>query len=561
MKKEVVKTEVKKPAKLDQFPKGPNLGLFFDLKRNKVTKYVLAVMAVVIAISGISFGLSNSKIEHAKATTIALVKSVTITNVRMFGLDFKIDFTTTNYTNQQGGFHTHFYFNNEASTVVNKMYTGESPYTFPIANALQGATEICAIVGNEDHSVIPDSGNCFTLLPRTGGPLPLPAGISNLVVSQVEGGTQIALITQAAVAINLEYGLLSDTFPLAVTEVQPNTSHSIVLSQLLPCTTYFFRITVPLSGGGLVTVPTQQFTTPGCAGTINTDSIYSDEVISNVRKLIEQLDTNADGIKLDIPAGAFPENRVLQIKKLSAALNSTGNGVADSPVLPGQLKPIGKHVYEIKDFIGTSPAPSTNFNQPISFTIDYSPSDVAGLNPNSLTVKSWDGGSTPWLDHTCVADLPNHAITCSTTHFTTFVLAGNPVTITCTQVNPCALFDTSISFNPTQALAKRYGGSGSSTASDLILTLSGDIRLDNTTTCTFRYKFKSDTAWRNLASNIAYNTTSGCSATLLKVDQLFWNVDFEITANMGTTDYFLAYSNYDFKAGSIGVTSIGGSGL
>jgi hypothetical protein len=136
----------------------------------------------------------------------------------------------------------------------------------------------------------------------------------------------------------------------------------------------------------------------------------------------------------------------------------------------------------------------------------------------------------------------------------------------CSAQNPCALFDTALTYSPTQALAKRYGGSGSSTADNLILTLK-DTRLETsgyTTTCTFRYKFKSDTTWRSLSSSVAYNNTTGCTSTLLTANQLFWNVDFEITAvtsDNTTTKNYLLYSNYDFKAGSIGVTSIGGSGL
>ena len=142
----------------------------------------------------------------------------------------------------------------------------------------------------------------------------------------------------------------------------------------------------------------------------------------------------------------------------------------------------------------------------------------------------------------------------------------NLTALACTSTNPCALFDTALTYSPTQALAKRYGGSGSTTADNLILTLK-DTRLEQpsyTTTCTFRYKFKSDTTWRSLSSSVAYNNSTGCNATLLKADQLFWNVDFEITAvttSGATSKNYLLYSNYDFKAGSIGVTSIGGSGL
>ena len=73
-------------------------------------------------------------------------------------------------------------------------------------------------------------------------------------------------------------------------------------------------------------------------------------------------------------------------------------------------------------------------------------------------------------------------------------------------------------------------------------------------------------AHRTLTTNSTYNNTTGCTGNLLKANQLLFNVDFEITAittntTTNTTKNYLIYSNYDFKAGSIGVTSIGGSGL
>ncbi len=138
----------------------------------------------------------------------------------------------------------------------------------------------------------------------------------------------------------------------------------------------------------------------------------------------------------------------------------------------------------------------------------------------------------------------------------------------CSTTNPCAILDSSLTYNPTQALAKRYGASGSTNSDNLILTLK-DTRLEQsgfTTTCSIKYKFRTDTSYRILTTNSTYNNTTGCTGNLLKANQLLFNVDFEITAittntTTNTTKNYLIYSNYDFKAGSIGVTSIGGSGL
>lgn len=137
----------------------------------------------------------------------------------------------------------------------------------------------------------------------------------------------------------------------------------------------------------------------------------------------------------------------------------------------------------------------------------------------------------------------------------------------CTVAEPCGLFETDLTYSPTQSLAKRYGGSNSSQAADLILTLKSPTNLataSSVTTCTFKYKFKTSPAYTVLATNVAYTTASGCTATLPKASQTLFNVDFEITAvnTVGSVvENYLMYSNYDFKAGSIGVTSIGGSGI
>jgi len=44
------------------------------------------------------------------------------------------------------------------------MYGGESPFTgYSQTNLPQGANQICALVANPDHTVIENSGNCYSL--------------------------------------------------------------------------------------------------------------------------------------------------------------------------------------------------------------------------------------------------------------------------------------------------------------------------------------------------------------------------------------------------------------
>ncbi len=70
-----------------------------------------------------------------------------------------------------GGTHIHFYFNTFTADQVGiggeanrRSYGSVPPFTgYAAADRPQGATQLCAVVANPDHTVIPNSGNCFHL--------------------------------------------------------------------------------------------------------------------------------------------------------------------------------------------------------------------------------------------------------------------------------------------------------------------------------------------------------------------------------------------------------------
>ena len=251
-------------------------------------------------------------------------------------------------------------------------------------------------------------------------------------------------------------------------------------------------------------------------------------------------------------------NRYVHIRQCSYTNNTNGDTILDRRVIAANnviTDPYDCNSFSLAGYVNGNAGGASSYSydllDPANGTGYIQYKVTSPLNPSSASVT-----------------LPNVSLsgTNQTTSTGNATINFNIPATGCTVNDPCALFDTALTYSPTQALAKRYGGSGSSTADNLILTLK-DTRLEQpsyTTTCTFRYKFKSDTTWRSLSSSVAYNNSTGCNATLLKADQLFWNVDFEITAvttSGATSKNYLLYSNYDFKAGSIGVTSIGGSGL
>ena len=102
-----------------------------------------------------------------------------VTGIKVSGADYVVDFETSGYEPQlgEGSQHVHFRFDTvppEESGVPGggpwRLYptqpgvVGTSPFTgMAVADRPAGATAICVLVANPDHSVVPDTGTCFPL--------------------------------------------------------------------------------------------------------------------------------------------------------------------------------------------------------------------------------------------------------------------------------------------------------------------------------------------------------------------------------------------------------------
>jgi serine/threonine protein kinase len=102
---------------------------------------------------------------------------VTITNVALVGDVYVVQYNVVGFEESIDGTHLHFFFNTTPPREAGRpfsdffMYAGPSPYTeLRLADRPVGATQICALVANPDHTVQGESGNCFNLppAPETG---------------------------------------------------------------------------------------------------------------------------------------------------------------------------------------------------------------------------------------------------------------------------------------------------------------------------------------------------------------------------------------------------------
>jgi hypothetical protein len=97
--------------------------------------------------------------------------SVQIRSISLSEAQYAVTFTASGYTPVLPGRHIHFFFNTVPPGQAGmpgigpwKIYGSSAPFTeYGIVDRPPGATQLCALVANADHSVIPGTGNCVNL--------------------------------------------------------------------------------------------------------------------------------------------------------------------------------------------------------------------------------------------------------------------------------------------------------------------------------------------------------------------------------------------------------------
>jgi hypothetical protein len=97
---------------------------------------------------------------------------VRINNITVDGSgNYVVDYETFGYTEALPGMHIHFFFDTVPVEQAGSpgsgpwfLYGGPRPFTkYREVDRPANATQMCALVANANHSIIPESGNCFNL--------------------------------------------------------------------------------------------------------------------------------------------------------------------------------------------------------------------------------------------------------------------------------------------------------------------------------------------------------------------------------------------------------------
>ncbi len=103
--------------------------------------------------------------------TTAPLPEVVITNITILDGRYAAEYETIGYEPSEDGLHIHFFF--DTTTVENAGRPGSGPYQmvphaspftdFAVSDTPEGATQLCALVANPNHTIQVESGNCVDL--------------------------------------------------------------------------------------------------------------------------------------------------------------------------------------------------------------------------------------------------------------------------------------------------------------------------------------------------------------------------------------------------------------
>lgn len=219
--------------------------------------------------------------------------------------------------------------------------------------------------------------------------------------SQVEFGPSINYSSSSAI---------SDTSSMV-------TSHSVVLSNLVSCATYNYRVRSS-SGSATTTSSNLTFTTDSCTGSASSTASVATTASTTATSTL-----TIASITLSIPS-AFSTTTQATTTFQAVKLEATAFFASSS--IPAGTKSASMDVFHLNALTDATTS-ITSFTAPITVTLSYSPSQLAGINEATLKIYRFDAGSWSALSP-CTRDPNAHTVTCTTTHFSDFALFGEAPT-------------------------------------------------------------------------------------------------------------------------------------
>ncbi len=242
-------------------------------------------------------------------------------------------------------------------------------------------------------------------------------GITNVASIPSDTTATITWNTDENASSTVEYGL-TDAYSNTTAETDTPIrvqSHSVSISDLVACSTYYYRVASRDSSLNRIVGTGASFTTSGCIASSPVSSQNSVSATEDDGATADLL-VDSKGISLDIPPAFSSSDAEFQIKKLDSTT------VLSAILPPATYEPAGDYIFELKALQDVS-TPITSFDNPITVSIAYGASDIVGLQESTLKIYRYDGSTWYQLSN-CSVDTAAKVVTCSTSNFSVFGLFG-----------------------------------------------------------------------------------------------------------------------------------------
>lgn len=300
-------------------------------------------------------------------------------------------------------------------TTGSGIFSGTYTTNSIVTNLAQGAYTlyITAVNGAGTHSNESQGGSVTVNTTLT---------ISSVTPSAIDyTGVIIGWITNNNSSSKIDYGLTA-SYGNSTTEIDTSprvTIHSVPILNLIECSTYHYRVRSIDASANEIIDGDRTFTTT-CTGAALVTASTSSQVTNAGGGSLTLQDSNSHGLSLTIPSSSLATANVdFQAHQLNTttALSTTST--------PSNFALVGGYLYQLTAL--SDPLTSTTtFTKPLTVTMSYGASDVAGMDESTFKIYRWDDG-TGWTALTgCVVDTSAKTVTCQTSNFSVFGLFGVP---------------------------------------------------------------------------------------------------------------------------------------
>lgn len=280
-------------------------------------------------------------------------------------------------------------------------------------------------------TAVPDSGYYFvkwsddvTSNPRTdtnvNGNVSVSAvfseilDISNISTASI-GNTSgtISWNTNVGATSQVIYGL-SSSYGFETLEVSgPNTSHSVTLTDLVPCARQYFKVVSEDEYGTSTSESGGYFSTTGCAQSSLSGS-GAEESINRLSGGEIELTNNTSVATLVVPDNYHTRSATFQINKLDTGSVTvpSGKGIVDENAF--SLIALDEDGEQLEEF-----------DETITFEVEYGDGTASMYDENTLDVYRYNTGTSSWDAKNCTLDTNTRTLTCSLSSFSMYGVFGD----------------------------------------------------------------------------------------------------------------------------------------